>query len=76
MLVRLYEADVDLSVQLVIDTSASMKVGNKFDQELRTGAAIAAMVLVLNETVSVATLADRPPRRYRGRSAILYLIHI
>lgn len=74
VLVRLYEADVDLSVQLVIDTSASMKVGGKFDQALRTGAAIAAMALVRNESVSVATLADHTPRRYRGRGAIPLLL--
>jgi uncharacterized protein (DUF58 family) len=74
VLIRLYEADVDLSVQLVIDTSASMKLGDKFAQALRTGAAIAAMALVRNESVSVATLADRTPRRYRGRGAIPLLL--
>lgn len=74
VLVRLYEADVDLSVQLVVDTSGSMTTGGKFRQALRVSAAIAAMALVRNEAVSVSTLADRTPRRYRGRGALPLLL--
>lgn len=74
VLVRLYEADVDLSVQLVIDTSGSMAVGDKFRQALRIAASIASMALVRNESVSVSTLAERHPRRYRGRGAIPLLL--
>lgn len=74
VLVRLYEADVDLSVQLVVDTSGSMTTGGKFRQALRVSAAIAAMALVRNESVSVSTLADRTPRRYRGRGAVPLLM--
>lgn len=77
VLVRLYEADVDLSVQLVIDTSASMTAGGKFRQALRVSAAIAAMALIRNESVSVSSLAERTPRRYRGRGGIpLMLAHM
>lgn len=74
VLVRLYEADVDLSVQLVVDTSASMAVGGKLRQGLRVAAAIAAMALVRNESVSVSSLASRVPRRYVGRGALPLLL--
>lgn len=74
VLVRLYEADVDLSVQLVVDTSASMGAGGTFRQAVRVSAAVAAMALVRNESVTVTSLSERVPRRYRGRGSIPLLL--
>ncbi len=70
VLVRLYEADVDLRVQLVVDTSASMGFGGRLHQASRVVAALGVAALVRNETVSICTLGDAVPRRFRGRGAI------
>lgn len=70
VLVRLYEADVDLRIQLVVDTSASMGLGQKLRQASRVAASIGVAALVRNESVSVCTLADPVPRRFRSRSAL------
>lgn len=70
VLVRLYEADVDLTVHVIVDTSASMGFGDKLRQAQRTVAAIGVVALGRNETLSVSTLHDRVPRRYRGRGAL------
>ena len=70
LLVRLYEADVDLSLHVVIDTSASMGFGAKHHQACRVGAAVGAAALMRNENVSLAPLAWRQPRRFRGRTAV------
>ena len=42
VLVRLYEGDVDLRVQLLVDTSASMASGDKLRHGVRVAAAIGA----------------------------------
>lgn len=76
VLVRLYEADVDLRVQLVVDTSASMGIGGKHRQAVRVAAALAVAALVRNETVSVCTLADPVPRRFRGRGALAAVLEL
>lgn len=74
LLVRLYEADVDLTVQLLVDTSASMGFGSKLDQARRIAAALGVATLVRNQGVSVATLDGRAPRRFRGRTAVPALL--
>lgn len=71
VLVKLYEGDVDLRVQLLVDTSASMAYGDKFRHGLRVAAALGAAALLRNETVSLSSLQDRVPRRYRSRSGIV-----
>lgn len=76
VLVRLYEADVDLRVQLVVDTSASMGVAGKLAQAARVAAAVSVAALVRNETVSLCTLADPVPRRFRGRAAMASLLSL
>lgn len=70
VLVRLYEADVDLRVQLVVDTSASMGFGGRLTQAARIAAALGVAALVRNETVSLCTLGDAAARRFRGRGAV------
>lgn len=77
VLVRLYEGDVDLRVQLLVDTSASMGVGDKLRHATRVAAAIGAAALVRNETVSVASLTEPVPRRYRSRTSLgAFLEHL
>lgn len=76
VLVRLYEADVDLRVQLLVDTSASMGFGGRHQQAQRITAAIAVSALARNETVSVCTLADPVPRRFRGRGGIAAVLDL
>ncbi len=77
VLVRLYEGDVDLRVQLVVDTSASMATGDKLRHAKRVAAAIGAAALLRNESVSVGSLQDRVPRRYRSRTSLApFLAHI
>lgn len=77
VLVRLYEGDVDLQIQLVVDTSASMASGDKLRHAARVAAAIGAAALMRNESVSVSSLRDRVPRRYRSRTALApFLAHI
>lgn len=70
VLVREFEPDVDLSVQLIVDTSASMGFGGSLRQAGRITAAVAVGALVRNETISLSTFARPAPRRFRGRAAI------
>lgn len=70
VLVKLYEADVDLRVQLIVDSSASMGIGDKLRQAARVSAAVGLAALVRNEAVSICTLSDPVPRRFRSRSAV------
>lgn len=70
VLVRRYEADVDLRVQLIVDTSASMSFGAKHRHAVRIAAAIGVSALVRNETVTLSRLSEPTPRRYRGRAAL------
>lgn len=75
LMIKLYEADDDLHVRLVIDTSASMGVGAKLRQAARVAAALGFVTLVRRDTVSVhtfsagaATLRQSP--RFVGRHAV------
>ncbi len=77
VLVRLYEADVDLRVQLIVDTSASMEVGDKLRHAVRIAGAIGVAALTRNESLSVTSLSEPVPRRYRGRSSVgVFLNHL
>lgn len=76
VLVRLYEADVDLRVQLLVDTSASMGFGGRHRHACRIAAAVAVAALVRNETVSICTLEDPVPRRFRGRTSVAPLLDL
>lgn len=69
LLVRLYEANDDLHLRLLIDTSQSMQ-GPKLDQARRLAAALGFVALMARDTVSVHTFPlDRPAPRFRGRHA-------
>jgi uncharacterized protein (DUF58 family) len=69
LLVRLYEAEDDLTVRLLVDTSASM-AGAKLRQAARLAAAIGFVALVRRDVVTVHTFPlDRPAPRFTGRHA-------
>jgi uncharacterized protein (DUF58 family) len=75
LLVRLYEAEDDLTVRLLVDTSASM-AGQKLRQAARLAAAIGFVALVRRDVVTVHTFPlDRPAPRFTGRHAAHALLH-
>lgn len=69
LLIRLYEASDDLTVRILVDTSASME-GEKLRQAARLAAAIGFVALVRRDVVSVHTFPlERPAPRFTGRHA-------
>ncbi|MFP5578426.1 MAG: DUF58 domain-containing protein [Acidimicrobiia bacterium] len=74
LLIRLYEAEDDLTVRLLIDTSASMG-GAVLHQAARAAAAIGFTALTRRDRVSVHTFplhVPAPTFRGRGASAALF----
>ena len=70
LLLKLFEAEDDITVRLLIDTSASMGSGGKLDQALRVAAALGFVSLVRRDAVSVHTFPlDRRAPRFIGRGA-------
>jgi uncharacterized protein (DUF58 family) len=70
LLIRLYEAEDDVTVRLLLDTSSSM-AGDVLVQATRAAAALGFTALTRRDTVSVHTFPlDRPPPTFRGRSGI------
>ena len=70
LLLRLFEADDDLTVRLLIDTSASMATGTKMLQAKRVAAALGFIALVRRDAVTVHTFpAHGPAPRFVGRGA-------
>lgn len=71
LLVRLYEAEDEITVRLLVDTSASMATGGKARAAAQVAAAIGFVALVSRDVVTLRAFpADdpkRPPRRFRGR---------
>ena len=69
LLVRLYEAEDDLALRLLIDTSSSM-AGPKLRQAARVAAALGFVALVRRDIVTVHTFPlHRPAPRFTGRHA-------
>ena len=58
MLIRLYEAEDDLVVRLVIDTSASMALDNKLSRAVEVAAAIGFVALTRRDVVTVHTVTN------------------
>jgi len=70
LFIRLFEAEDDLTVRLVVDRSASMGFFAKLDQAARLAAAIGFLALVRRDTVLLhLEPAAGPPRRFAGRHA-------
>lgn len=70
LLLKLFEAEDDVTVRLLLDTSASMESGGKLEQAKRVAAALGFVALVRRDAVSVHTFPlDRPAPRFVGRGA-------
>jgi uncharacterized protein (DUF58 family) len=70
LLVRLYEAEDDLTVRLLVDTSGSMATGDKMGQARRIAAALGFVALVRRDAVTVHGVPSaRHAPRFTGRHA-------
>lgn len=75
VLIKLFEADDEVTLRLLIDTSASMAVGGKLDQAKRLAAAIGFVALTAHDAVSVHTFPARGPApRFAGRASVPALL--
>jgi uncharacterized protein (DUF58 family) len=71
VLLKLFEADDELSVRLLMDTSASMGHHAKLAQAARVAGALGFVALVRRDIVSLHTFPlDRPAPRFTGRGGI------
>jgi len=71
VLIKLFEADDEITVRFLIDTSASMTVGAKMLQAKRLAAALGFVALTAHDSVSVHTFPSRGPApRFAGRAAV------
>lgn len=66
LLIRLYDAEDDLVVRLVIDTSASMGFDGKLRRACELAGAIGFVALTRRDAVTVH-VAGQTPQRFRGR---------
>lgn len=70
LFIRLFEAEDDVTVRIVIDRSASMGLHGKLDQAVRMAAAIGFIALLRRDTVILHTEpSTSPARRFSGRHA-------
>lgn len=70
LLVKLFEAEEDVHLRLLVDTSASMAASGKLDMARRIAAALGFVALVRRDPVTVhAFPLDRPAARFLGREA-------
>lgn len=71
LLIKLYEANDEIVLRLLIDTSASMSIGGKLDQAKRLSAGLGFVALTAHDAVTIHTfpLNHRPPR-FSGRAAV------
>lgn len=72
MLIRLYEAEDDLVVRLVVDTSASMGLDGKLQRAAEIAAAIGFVALTRRDVVTVHTATGSKrsaPARFSSRNA-------
>lgn len=73
LLVKLFEAEDDLTLRLLVDTSQSM-AGPKLHQAARLAAALGFVALIRRDAVTVHTFPlDRPAPRFLGRAAASHL---
>ena len=71
VLIKLFEADDEITIRLLIDTSASMAVGGKMLQAKRLAAAMGFVALTAHDSVSVHTFPARGAApRFAGRAAV------
>lgn len=71
VLIKLFEADDEITVRLLIDTSASMDVGHKIEQARMVCAAMGFVALTAHDSVTVHTFPARGPApRFAGRASV------
>lgn len=76
LLLKLFEAEEDVTVRLLVDTSSSMAAPEKFRLTKQVAAAIGFVSLVRRDAVTVATFPFHlPPPRFNGRAALGALLH-
>jgi uncharacterized protein (DUF58 family) len=69
VLLRLFEAEDDLVVRLLVDTSTSMRTGEKLEQARRVAAALGFVALVRRDAVTLHTFpSGLPAPRFTGRA--------
>lgn len=72
--VKLFEAEDELHLRLLLDTSGSMGLHGKLDQALRVAAALGFVALVRRDPVSIHTFPAGPttggPPRFTGGGAV------
>ncbi len=70
VLIKLYEADDEVVIRLLVDTSGSMAIGGKLRQAKRLAAAIGFVGLVNHDAVSLDTFpGPGAMRRFVGKAA-------
>ena len=69
LLVRLYDAEDDLTVRLIIDNSASMALDGKLQRALELAGAIGFVALTRRDRVEVH-VPGRVPARFSGRNGV------
>ena len=71
LFIRLFEAEDDLHLRILLDVSASMGHHDKLAQAKRLAAAIGFLALTRRDSVTLhLEPALRPPRRFSGRHAV------
>lgn len=76
VLIKLFEADDDVTVRILIDASGSMAIGGKLEQAKRIAAAIGFISLSANDSVTVHVFPARAaPPRFSGRASVPALLH-
>lgn len=69
LLVRLYDAEDDLTVRLIVDTSASMSTDGKLQRAVELAGALGFVALTRRDRVELH-LSGRPPARFSGRNGV------
>ncbi|MEZ5216648.1 MAG: DUF58 domain-containing protein [Ilumatobacteraceae bacterium] len=75
LFIRLFEAEDDLAVRLLVDTSASMGFDGKLRQAARLAAALGFVSLVRRDAVQLYSFPPGRADRFNGRSSLAALMH-
>jgi uncharacterized protein (DUF58 family) len=77
LLIKLFEAEDDVTVRILIDTSASMGLGGKLEQAAKLAGALGFVSLIRRDAVSIHTFPlERPAPRFVGRGAVSPLFRL
>ncbi len=73
-LVRLFDAEEDLDVRLLVDTSASMGHAGKLGQAVRVAAAAGVVTMARRDAAWLHTTGGQAPRRFHGGRGVPALL--